>query len=245
MIKTACGVRVQFIVSKTRVSPTQELTIPRLELLSALLLARLVTTVSTSLSSILPQFDLKCYTDSTVAVYWIRGTDKDWKPFVNNRVTEIRTHVSPKNWSHCPGFSNPADLPSRGLTLLELSVSQLWRHGPPWLYEWDPNTTQEPDEVSVMSGECLSEMKTSKERAHNLLITHPAPTVGNIMKCEDFSMLTHLLRVTAYVLRAVKLFKRSIVRPKKSLSPEEVVEAEQLWIADAQTQLKSEKRLSL
>lgn len=43
--EAVCGIRVQFIVSKTRVTPTQELTIPRLELLSALLLARLITVV--------------------------------------------------------------------------------------------------------------------------------------------------------------------------------------------------------
>ena len=49
-IKADFGVRVQFIVSKTRVAPTQELTIPRLELLSALLLARLITAVLTNLS---------------------------------------------------------------------------------------------------------------------------------------------------------------------------------------------------
>ena len=123
--KAVSGIRVQFIVAKTRVAPTQELTIPRLELLSALLLARLIDVVSSDLKPLLPRFDLRCYTDSTVALYWIRGTGKNWKPFVNNRVTEIRALVSLKYWSHCPGLSNPADLPSRGLTLLELSLSQL------------------------------------------------------------------------------------------------------------------------
>ena len=103
-------------MAKTRASPTQELTIPKLELLSALLLARLINTVSANLRSTMPPFDLKCYTDSLVALYWIQGTDKDWKPFVNNRVTEIRNHVSPENWSHCPGLSNPADLPSCDLS---------------------------------------------------------------------------------------------------------------------------------
>lgn len=147
MIETECGVQVQFVVAKTRVSPIQELTIPRLELLSALLLARLIGTVSANLRSILPSFDLKCYTDSLVVLYWIKGTDKDWKPFVNNGVVEIRNHVSPEKWNHCPGLSNPADLPSRGLSLLELAVSQLWRKGPPWLYEQSTGTTLESDDV--------------------------------------------------------------------------------------------------
>ena len=108
---------------------------------------------------------------------------------------------------HCPGLSNPADLPSRGLTLLELSLNQLWRQGPPWLLAQDTNPDLELD--FTMPTECVSEMKTSKEKTHNLLIITKAPTIGSLIRCEDFSTLTRLLRVTAHVLRAVKLFKRS------------------------------------
>lgn len=48
----------------------------------------------------------------------------------------------------------------------------------------------------------------------------------------------HLLRVTAYVLRAVELFKKSIIESNKPLCPEELTEAERLWIVHAQTQLR-------
>ena len=161
---------------------------------------------------------------------------------MNNRVTRIRNHVSSEHWSHCPGLSNPADLPSRDLTLVELSVSQLWRQDRPWLQDTNPN--QESDEVSVPR-ECLSKMKASKEKTHNLLITTHAPTIGSVFKCEDFSTLTRLLRVTACVLRAVKLFKRSTPHPKEPLSPEELIEAERLWVVDTQTQLKSESNLKM
>ena len=94
-----------------------------------------------------------------------------------------------------------------------------------------------------MPRECMTEMKASKGKSHSLLATHWAPTVGSVIKCEDYSTLTHLLQVTAYVLRAVKLFKRSIVHPKKPLSPEELVEAEKLWIVHTQVQLKDETTL--
>ena len=46
VIQTDVGRFVKFIVSKPRVAPIQGQTIPRLELLSALLLARLVSSVS-------------------------------------------------------------------------------------------------------------------------------------------------------------------------------------------------------
>ncbi|MCG8624163.1 MAG: hypothetical protein MJE68_19490, partial [Proteobacteria bacterium] len=76
-----------------------------------------------SLKSTLPSTEIRCYTDSQVALYWIQGTSKEWKPFMGNRVNEIRHNVDPSLWSHCPGKSNPADLPSRGLTTLEVSVT--------------------------------------------------------------------------------------------------------------------------
>ena len=82
-----------FIVSKTRVSPLRSVTIPRLELLSALCLARLMSNVTESLSERLSLGDPRCFTDSQVALFWIRGVEKDWKPFVQNRVEEIRELV--------------------------------------------------------------------------------------------------------------------------------------------------------
>ena len=39
-----------------------------------------------------------CFTDSTVALHWILGVDKSWKPFVENRVAEIRSLFPPSCW---------------------------------------------------------------------------------------------------------------------------------------------------
>lgn len=46
--------------------------------------------------------------------------EKDGKPFVQNRLDEIQRLISPEFWSHYPGKENPADLPSRGLTAVEV-----------------------------------------------------------------------------------------------------------------------------
>ena len=62
----------------------QTLTIPRLKLLSALLLSRLIVTVSLVLGSTLLDLEIECYTDSTVASYWIKGTSKEWRSFIQN-----------------------------------------------------------------------------------------------------------------------------------------------------------------
>ena len=54
-----------------------------------------------SLQPTLPQLKLQCYTDSQIALYWIRGTNREWKPFVRNRVNKIRCNVHPSSWNHC------------------------------------------------------------------------------------------------------------------------------------------------
>ena len=83
--------RVSCLVSsKTRVTPIKEVSIPRLSLLSALLLARLINSVKEALRDELELGSPVCYTDSKVAYYWIQRSERNWKPFVQNRVNEIR-----------------------------------------------------------------------------------------------------------------------------------------------------------
>ena len=83
-------INLKFIAAKTRVSPTTCQSIPRLELLSSLLLARLVVSVQEALKFELQLDEPRCYTDSKVTLCWIQGTDREWKQFVENRVREIR-----------------------------------------------------------------------------------------------------------------------------------------------------------
>ena len=97
LLKTETCSVVRFVAAKTRVAPLRSQTIPRLELLSALLLSRLVVSVRDGLHH-MPSMDVKCYTDSQVALYWIQGKDREWKPFVQNRVQEICRNVHPDFW---------------------------------------------------------------------------------------------------------------------------------------------------
>ena len=64
----------------------------------------------------------RCFTDSLVVLHWIKGTDCCWKPFVQNRVREIREKLESSRWNHCEGRSNPADLPSHGVSFVNLRV---------------------------------------------------------------------------------------------------------------------------
>ena len=72
--------QAHFMASKTRVSPLSQQTIPRLELLSCLLLARLITHVLAALETVIEVKLGSCFTDSKVALFWIQGEGEEWKP---------------------------------------------------------------------------------------------------------------------------------------------------------------------
>ena len=194
-VRTQEGFHVKFLTSKTRVNPLQPQTIPRLELLSALLLARLLVSVRKGLELRLPLSEVTCYTDSKVALHWIQGADKEWKQFVQNRTTEIRTLLPDAAWVHCAGKDNPADLPSRGMSLAQLTSSDLWRTGPDWLTSGELSVC--PEEES-MPEECIRELKAKDRKLlHSLVVVEPTKGIGQLIRCEHFSSVQKLLRVTA------------------------------------------------
>ncbi|XP_025270371.1 uncharacterized protein LOC112639711 [Camponotus floridanus] len=95
--------------ARSRVSPIERITIPRLELLAA--------TIRVRLRSIKEAGDFEeevfFWSDSSTVVAWIRK-DKLWNTFVENRVREICSLSDPNKWRHVPGSMNLADLSSRG-----------------------------------------------------------------------------------------------------------------------------------
>ena len=65
------------LASKSRVAPAKELSIPRLELLAALVLARLTEHVEEALQLELAITDITCCIDSKVTLFWIKGEEKE------------------------------------------------------------------------------------------------------------------------------------------------------------------------
>ena len=243
VIKTQQVIHVRFIASKTRVAPMKSLTIPRLELLSGLLLARLMKSVTNSLETEIPLEEPLCYTDSEVALYWVTGTNKVWKQFVQRRVSEIRRLIDPTLWRHCSGKDNPADLPSRGINPTELAHSQLWKEGPSWL---GISEADQPTAEREMPVDCTQELKVTTMGP----LTATNSTTLNI-DCHDYSSLGKLLRVTAYVLRFITLLKNKIKAKHEStaldanhkeLLADSIVRAETFWVKNAQQCLTSEDR---
>ena len=109
------------VAAKTRVSPIKKQSIPRLELLGAVILGRLMKNVISSLPRPLPTF---YWTDSMATLHWIR-TIKPWKQYVSHRVFEINSLSNREQGQHCPGCLNPADIPSQGMKSSKLADNEI------------------------------------------------------------------------------------------------------------------------
>ena len=126
-------IRTVLVTSKSRVSPIAKQTIPRLELLGALILSRLMPVVKKALCYVYSIGSIFAWTDSSVVYAWIMNDCKLYKIFVQNRLLEIRRNLEKTSWKLINSRSNPADIISRGCQPMQLINNELWFNGPKYL----------------------------------------------------------------------------------------------------------------
>ena len=122
------NVLLSFVASKTRVAPLQSISIPRLELMAAVLGKRLALSIAEVLD--IDKEFITFWTDSTSVIWWVRGHSRQYKPFITNRIGEIQASTNTDKWRYVPTKQNPADYLTRGTTLIELSQLKTWWEAP-------------------------------------------------------------------------------------------------------------------
>lgn len=118
------------VTSKTKISPTKPMSIARLELCAAHLLAKLMNSTKRALNLTSDPF---LWTDSKVVLAWLSEHPSQWKTFVANRCVQIQEEFPRRFWSYVPTKENPADYASRGVKPSNLLSLKQWWHGPEWL----------------------------------------------------------------------------------------------------------------
>lgn len=155
----SCGL----VASKSCVAPLHAVSIPRLELMAAVVGLKLNQAVSQALG--IKKEEWIFWSNSMDVMYWIRGQSRKFKPFVANRVGEVQASTNPEQWRYVPAKQNPADLLTRGLSVSTLSEQERWWKGPSFLkqdsLEWPPTRIEHKRETDVE----LRKLGHTKERS--------------------------------------------------------------------------------
>ena len=229
-------VTVRFVAAKAKVAPTKATSIPRLELMAAVLGLRLSRKVAELLQ--IPFENCTLWTDSEDVVCWIQGQSRRYKTFVANRVSEIHQGSNPRQWRHVPTDLNCADDATRGLHAKELTMNHRWFSGPEFLYEEEDAWPQRKHvKQENRSGDCLAEIAKPK-------MTFATDASQPWMDPLRYSSWTRLTRVTAWVIRfGAKLLAKvkKVEKPlgvevctEATLTPAELDRAGKLWVKQAQ-----------
>jgi hypothetical protein len=231
-------IHTSIVTSKSRVAPIKRITIPRLELCGAHLLAKLLDHTKEIFN--IPMHDTYAWTDSTIVLCWLKDTPRRFKTYVGNRVSSVTDRIPPERWRHVPSIDNPADAPSRGIFPSELVSLDLWWKGPAWLYE-----DEEAWPRSNLQLKCIdAESQELKVASHEATICSLQPVVS----VDSFSDYTRLVRVIGWIRRFItnccpKL--RDAVLSNSCLTIDEYLNAERTLLLTSQQSQFPEEILSL
>ena len=201
------------------------MTIPRLELCAAQLLAHLLLQVKELFH--IPFSKVYSWTDSTVVLSWLVGNPRRFKTFVGNRVSDIVDCVPPDCWRHVEGLDNPADCASRGLLPSELLEHELWWSGPQWLHF---------DQATWPTRYVPRSPSENMEEVRNICLASSIHLITPVIPIDRYSSFSKLKSATGWLIRFIsncRLNDNSRVK-QSFLSISELQLAENYWLSLSQ-----------
>ena len=222
VVRQDSGTTQGLVAAKARLAK-QRLTIPRLELVAGHMAANSVDNVRRALDGF-PVVSVYCWLDSTVALHWIQGSG-EYRQFVANRVRKIKEHRIDE-WRHVPSDQNPADLGSRGGSVV---ASTLWWNGPGWLQdrcEWPSNP------VTTASVESAAESKIVREVLAAVTLEQKPDELDQLLELHD---LRKSLRVCAWITRFIRNSRRESSKTFGPITTAEIESRKTWWIRRVQT----------
>ncbi|XP_055614852.1 uncharacterized protein LOC129761164 [Toxorhynchites rutilus septentrionalis] len=190
-------VRCVLVSAKTKVAPLKPISIPRLELMAAVLGVKLAKSVEEYHTLAITRRVF--WSDSSTALSWIRSDQRKYRQFVAFRVTEILENSQVDEWRWIPSRWNVADEATKWGKGPSINNSSRWFQAPAFLYHhpdlWphqDLRVTETPEELRPIH------------------IHHQITIVEQLIVFGKFSKWEHLVRAVAYVLRYLWKLRRRV-----------------------------------
>ena len=120
-------------MSKAKVPPKQPLSIPRMELMAAVLGTRLAKIICDHHEIIFQKRFF--WSDSNTVLSWISSDARNYKQFVMFRIGEILEASSPFEWRYVPTKINVADDATKWKSTNVFDPENRWYKGPSFLFQ--------------------------------------------------------------------------------------------------------------
>lgn len=201
------------VAAKSKLSPKTTLSIPRLELLAAVIATKYTLYLEKYLK-LDKEIDKFLWGDSKCVISWM--TQRKVLPAFIQKAAQELERAKFKQFNYAPSAQNPADVVSRGTDFKTLK-EQNWWNGPKWLTNRDNWPKQDFSEKETQSEKETADAVEEEEKL--LLIKTEVQLKSNVdlnstdnspfdLNPELFSTMGKLIRRTAYCLRAASKFLR-------------------------------------